>query len=113
MHADLDAPTVSITWPTDVQNRAFDVTITYSQSVTGFEQGDVTVGNVTVTSFSGSGDSYTATITPASSGTVTVDVTARVARDAAANGNTAANRLSASRPAAQKGLSATSVRCRL
>ncbi len=92
--ADLDAPTVGITGPADAQNGPFDATITFSEDVTGFEQGDVTVGNGAVTAISGSGDSYTATVTPAATGTVTVDVAARVARDSAGNGNTAATRLS-------------------
>ena len=89
--ADLDAPTVSITGPTNDQDSAFDVTITFSESVTGFEKGDVTIGNGTVTAFSGSGSSYTATITPAGNGTVTVDVPANVATDATGNRNRAAS----------------------
>ncbi len=88
--ADMDAPTISITGPTDAQNSAFDITITFSESVTGFEQGDITVGNGTVTAFSGSGTTYTATITPTATGTVTVDVAADVATDSAGNGNSAA-----------------------
>ena len=91
VQADLNAPTVSITGPTNTQNGPFDATITFSESVTGFEQGDVTVGNGTITAFSGSGASYTATITPAGSGTVTVDVPANVANDAAGNRNRAAS----------------------
>ena len=94
VQADLDAPAVTLSGPTETQNGPFDATITFSEDVTGFLQGDVTVGNGTVTAFSGSGDSYTATITPVENGTVTVDVTARVARDSAGNGNTAATRLS-------------------
>ena len=92
--ADIDAPTVTITGPTDAQNSAFDVTITFSESVTGFEQSDITVGNGTVTAFSGSEDSYTATIEPAASGTITVDVPADVATDSAGNGNEAASQFS-------------------
>ena len=92
--ADLDAPTVRIAGPADTQNGPFDATITFSEDVTGFAQGDVTINNGTVTAFSGSGDIYTVTITPAATGTVTVDIAARAARDAAGNGNTAADRLS-------------------
>ena len=92
--ADLDAPTVSIAGPTDTQNGAFDATITFSEDVTGFEQSDVTVGNGTVTALSGSGNSYTATIEPSATGTVTVDVAANVADDAAGNGNEAASQFS-------------------
>ena len=94
VQADLDAPTVSISGPAEAQNGPFNATITFSEDVTGFEQGDVAVGNGSVAAFSGSGDGYTATITPAGSGTVTVDVTARAARDLAGNGNTAATRYS-------------------
>ncbi|MDE2887196.1 MAG: Ig-like domain-containing protein [Gemmatimonadota bacterium] len=90
--ADLDAPTVGITGPAAAQNGPFDATIAFSEDVTGFEQGDVTVGNGTETAFSGSGDTYTATITPASSGMVTVDVAANAATDAVGNGYTAADR---------------------
>ena len=92
--ADLDAPTVRVAGPADTRNGPFDATITFSENVNGFEKVDITVGNGTVTAFSGSGDGYTATITPGSSGTVTVDVNARVARDSAGNGNTAATRFS-------------------
>ena len=94
VQADLDAPTVQIAGPADTQNGPFIATITFSEDVAGFEQGDLTVGNGTVTAFSGSGDSYTATITPAGSGIVTVDVAARAARDSAGNGNTPATRFS-------------------
>ena len=94
VEADLDAPTVTVTGPTTAQAAAFNVTIAFSETVTGFEQGDVTVGNGSVTAFSGSGSSYTATITPAASGAVTVDVAASTAADTAGNGNTAASQYS-------------------
>ena len=90
VEADVDSPTVVLTGPSDVQTDAFDVSIAFSEAVTGFEQGDVKVDNGTVTAFSGADDSYTATITPAAGGTVTIDVPAGVAHDAAGNGNLAA-----------------------
>ena len=92
--ADFDAPTVSISGPTASQSESFDVTITFSEPVTGFEKADVTAGNGAATALSGSGASYTATITPTASGTVTVDVAANKAVDAAGNGNTAASQFS-------------------
>ncbi|UOQ72763.1 Ig-like domain-containing protein [Hymenobacter cellulosilyticus] len=70
------------------------VTVTFSESVTGFVAGDVTVGNGTISGFSGSGTSYSLNVTPASNGTVTVNVPANVAQDAAANFNTAATQFS-------------------
>ncbi len=96
VEADLDAPTVTISGPTTSQSGPFDVTITFSEAVTGLEQADVTVGNGTVTAFSGSGSSYTVSIAPTVAGTVTVDVAAGVAVDGAGNGNTAASRFSVS-----------------
>ena len=94
VEVDLDAPTVTISGPADAQVGPFDVTIAFSESVMGFEQGEVTVGNGTVTAFSGSGASYRATITPAATGTVTVDVAAAVALDRVNRDNTAAIRYS-------------------
>ncbi len=93
--ADLDAPTVGITGPAAAQTGAFEVTITFSEDVTGFEKEDVTVGNGSVTTFSGSEATYRATIRPAANGAVTVDVAANAATDGAGNGNEAASRYSA------------------
>ena len=73
---------------------AFTVTATFSESVTGFDVSDVTVGNGSVSGFSGSGAGYSFTVTPAADGTVDVDVAANGAADAAANLNTAATQLS-------------------
>ena len=94
VEGDQTRPTVTISGPTGLQTGPFDVTFTFSESVTGFEQGDVTVGNGSVTAFSGSGLSYTATIAPADAGTVTVDVAAHVATDATGNPNLPASRYS-------------------
>ena len=94
VQADIDRPSVVITGPSEVQSGAFDVTITFSESVTGFMQSDIAVGNGSVTAFSGSGTNYTATITPVKNGTVTVDVPENVAHDDAGNGNTAAEQFS-------------------
>ena len=89
-----DLPAVVISGPSGYQFGAFDVTITFSESMTGFEQGDVTVGNGKVTAFSGSGASYRATITPAATGPVTVNVAANAAMGEDSRGNHAANQYS-------------------
>ena len=89
------APTVALT--SDASNPhsgVFTVTATFSESVTGFSLGDVTVGNGTAGNLSGSGTTYTFDVTPTADGTVTVDIAADVATDDAANGNTAATQLS-------------------
>ena len=89
---DMDPPTVSITVPTGVQGGAFDVTVEFDESVTGFVQSELRVSGAgaTVTAFSGTGTTYTATITPTQPGTVTLSVAADVAQDAVGNKNTAA-----------------------
>ena len=92
--ADLVAPTVTMTGPEGLQTGAFWLTLTFSEPVTGFEQGDLTVGNGSVAEFSGEQAGYRAKVTPAASGTVTVDVAANVAVDADGNGNKAARRFS-------------------
>ena len=91
--ADTTPPTVSITVPPGAQNSAFTVTVTFTESVTDFAENELVVGgtaSTTVSSFTGSGTTYTATITPTTDGTVTLSVAANVAEDAASNGNTAA-----------------------
>lgn len=70
------------------------VTVTFSESVTGFTSGDVTAGNATVSNFSGSGASYSFDLVPSSDGTVTADIAAGVAQDSVLNTNTAASQLS-------------------
>ena len=86
---DTTAPTVAITGVPATTSGAFTATFTFSESVTGFEAGDIALSNATASNFSGSAATYTATVTPASSGAYSVSVAAGVARDAATNGNTA------------------------
>ena len=72
------------------------LTFVLSESSTNFVAGDVTVSGGTLSSFAGSGASYTATFTPtaSSSGTASVSVAGGVFTDAAGNNNTASNSLS-------------------
>ena len=91
---DVDKPTVTIGVPSGTQNGAFSVTITFTETVSGFVQSDVSLSGsaASVTSWSANGEAtvYTATITPTVSGTVTIGVAANVATDAANNQNTVA-----------------------
>ena len=91
---DTTPPRVTINAPASHDGRtAFTLDIRFSESVSGFVRGDMTVTGATVTAFSGSGASYTATLTPnAPPGNIAFEVPANVARDAAGNGNTAAAR---------------------
>ena len=95
LKVDTTVPTVTITSSatSSTNTSPIPITITFSESVTGFVSGDLTIGNGTITSFSGSGASYTASITPTSNGAVTVDIAAGAATDTATNGNTIATQL--------------------
>ena len=76
---DMD-PTVTIDVPDGTQSGEFEITITFSEDVTGFDATDIELGGgVTATaSLTGSGTNYTATITPTSSGNLTIMVPANV-----------------------------------
>ena len=92
---DNTAPSVTISDVPAISDAPFTATFTFSEAVTGFAVGDITLGNATASSFTVTSTTvYTALITPAVSGTVTVDVPANAAQDAAGNGNTAATRAS-------------------
>ena len=91
---DTVAPTVAITWAGNSPLAAGDtaaVTFTLSEPSATFTAGDVTVGNGSLSTFSGSGRVYTATFTPRVhfAGTATLAVAAGVFSDAAGNGNLA------------------------
>ena len=90
---DTTAPTVilssSVSDPTNAN--PLTVTITFDELVTGFEATDLTLGNVTLSSFTGSGSTYTVTLTPQNQGLVTVDVAANVVLDGVGLPNTAAS----------------------
>ena len=93
---DIDAkpPTLTITPPSGTQTAAFAVTFAFGEAVTGFTSGDITpTAGARVSSFTGSnGDTtYTATITPKTTSTVTISVAAEVATDTAGNDNEAAS----------------------
>ena len=78
--ADNDPLTVGLTGPTDAVDGVFEVRITFTEDVTGFEAAEVTVAGGTV-ALTGSGAEYTATVTPDGAGTVTVDVASGVVDD--------------------------------
>ena len=100
VNIDKDAPTLTITAPTMDQNAAFDVTFTFDEDVIDFEPGDVSVPSATDAGSwkSSTARTYVLTLTPTiangSTGTVTIDVAAGGATDAANNGNEAATQAS-------------------
>ena len=103
---DTTRPSVTITGvPTTPQNSAFDVTITFSEDVTGFVAADIAFAKSTDTgdtaaataTLKADGDdndaTYTATITPTGTGSLKIQVLANDAVDAANNGNTASRHI--------------------
>ena len=92
---DNTAPSVTISGVPASSDAPFRATFTFSEAVTGFAAGDITLGNASASSFTATSTTvFTALVTPTASGTVTVDVPANAAQDAAGNGNTAATRAS-------------------
>ena len=93
--ADTTPPTIALTSSEvadgGTHNAAVTMTFTSSKETGDFDSGDVTVSNGTLSGFSGSGATYTATITPDADGTVSVSVNAGTFTDSAANNNTTSN----------------------
>ena len=83
-------PVITSTVP-DPTNAAFDITITFDEPVTGFTLAGIDVGNGTPGALSGSGTTYTATITPTADGDVNIMILPDAAFDAAGNGNDVSN----------------------
>ena len=88
------APTCTITTTASTPTNASSVTytITFSEDVTGFAVGDITVGNGTGT-LSGSGKTYTLTVPTSANqyNTQSVSVAAGKCIDSAGNGNAVSN----------------------
>ena len=89
------APTITIT-ASEVSDgdtssdSSLSLTFTASQSTTNFAAGDVVVSGGTLSNFSGSGTTYTATFTPSAEGATTIDVAANTFTNAFSTNNTAA-----------------------
>ena len=62
--------------------------------MTGFELEDLVVGNGSASELQGNNATYTVTITPAASGTVTVDIAAGASQDSAGNPSATADQFS-------------------
>ncbi|WP_395742478.1 Ig-like domain-containing protein [Prosthecobacter sp.] len=91
---DVTAPVLTLSTPADTVSGAFEVSITASESVSGLSVSDFIVTNGSAANLTGGGAGYSVTITPASSGVVTVQLPAEAATDAAENGSAASNTLS-------------------
>ena len=88
--ADTQRPTVTLSAAGNIErtNRPFDITMTFSEPVQGFEAADLSVTNGAVSNFAAMTAGtfsriYTARITPTAQGAVTINVAANAATDAA------------------------------
>jgi YVTN family beta-propeller protein len=70
---------------------AFTVSATFSHPVSGFTLSDITISGGTSSALTGTGGSYTFTVTPTAN--VTISLAANIAQDAAALGNLASDTL--------------------
>ena len=82
--------TIESTEPNPTDRTSFEVSITFSQAVTGFDQTDLVVGNASVTLQEISKSEYIAEVTPAAPGSVTLDLPAARVQDLAGNESLAA-----------------------
>ena len=99
INVDIDArPTVTLSPASGDPTNAspFDVTVTFSESVTGFTGGDVVVGNGSVSGVTGSGANYQVSVAPSADGAVTVDIGEGAAQDVTGKDSKAATQLSVS-----------------
>ncbi|WP_421791604.1 Ig-like domain-containing protein [Hyphobacterium sp.] len=96
-------PVVTIAGPAGPIAGAFTATFNFSEDITGFELGDIVVGNGAASNIQDvstlppgidapqlDGNSFTATITPAGDGDVTVNVAAGAVNDVVGNASSAA-----------------------
>ncbi|SHM46480.1 gliding motility-associated C-terminal domain-containing protein [Chitinophaga jiangningensis] len=74
-------------------NAPFNVTVTFTEAVTGLAASDFTLTNATASNVAGSGTTYTVLVTPASDGPVSISLAADKAANIGDNGNTASNTL--------------------
>ena len=92
--SDTTPPTVAVSSsaPEPIDTNPIPFTVTFSESVSDFTAGGVTVNNGTVINFSGSGTTYTFEVVPSGPNVVVdVSVLADAAHDTAGNGNLVSN----------------------
>ena len=92
---DTTSPSVTLSaLPVDVLD-VFEMTVSFSEDVNGFELSDLTLENATASDFAAVSNSiYTVLISPISAGKVSISIAENVAQDAAGNGNLAADPVS-------------------
>ncbi|MCK4664978.1 MAG: hypothetical protein KAT68_19060 [Bacteroidales bacterium] len=93
---DSTLPSVSLSTIEDnpTNSNLFEITIEFSEKVTGFDVGDISVVNGTASNLNTSNDTiFTADITPTADGLITININSGVVVDNAGNSNTGSNML--------------------
>lgn len=98
-------PNVNLSTPATGVSEPFTVTATFNEAVTQLEENEIVVSNGTVSALSGSGISWSFTVTPDVNGPVTVNLPEGTAIDADGNTNASSNLLNVT----QRNLSAPDV----
>ena len=96
IYFDSVTPSVSIstTENSPTNSNPFEITIEFSEEITGFDEGDITLVNGAASNLNTSNDTiFTADITPTEDGIVTVNIESGVTVDNAGNPNTESNTL--------------------
>ncbi len=73
---------------------SFPITISFGEAVTDFDISDISVTNGTLSGFTGSARSYSATVQPIAEGQIEIVIPDNVAQDPVGNGNQRSNTLS-------------------
>lgn len=95
---DTTAPTVTLSSSFNgvtTANTMIPLNITFSESVQGFDAGDITVSNASLTNLTGAGAEYVVFMRPSGNGTFSAGLAASVVQDAAGNSNTKSNQIAA------------------
>ena len=90
---DETAPTATLSTSSNEVNSPFDVSLKFSEGVSGLSLGDFEVANAALANLSGSGANYSFVVIPESNGIVTIQLLAGSVVDGADNENTASNTL--------------------
>ncbi|WP_413580414.1 Ig-like domain-containing protein [Bdellovibrio sp. HCB288] len=86
-------PTLSTTAGTHTNTASITVDVSFSAAVTGFDVSDLTLTNATVSGFTGSGDTYSFTLTATAPGDFSARVNNNAAVDASSNLSSTSNLL--------------------
>lgn len=96
-------PTVFISAQSTQQTTLYEITIEFSEPVSGFDITDISTTNASVSDFSGDGQSFSASLQISSIEAATAQVNSDVASDEAGNFNTSSNVLTLSNEADLEG----------